>query len=156
MNRTLITSIITLALAAACNSKEEGSGGGGGSETVELTQVGLKGTAPEGAQVSDGIGGGAMVQAPGLVATVEIAGETTPKTAEQARSEADMYSPKNTSSEKLADGFVFTFENKGGAGTNYWAQVRRDIGGKSFWCTTTGAQKEQQQNAVAFCKSLTQ
>lgn len=163
MTRKLLTSIIAVAgitaLAAGCGKKEEGGGGGGGgggSETVELPQVGLKATAPKGAEVSDGIGGGTMIQAPGLVASVAVADDSTPKTADQAKTEADMYSPMNTKSEKLADGFVFTFENKGAAGTNYWVQVRRDIGGKGYWCTTTAAQKEQQANAVAFCKSLTQ
>lgn len=158
-NLNLIIGLVGFtALAVGCGKKdggEGGGGGGGGSETVDIAQVGLKATAPKGANVSDGIGGGAMIQAPGLVAGIEEASDTTPKTPEEAKSEADMYSPKNTNVEKLDDGFVFTFENKGAAGTNYWVQVRREIGGKAYWCTTTSAQKEQQSNAVAFCKSLT-
>lgn len=159
MTRKLLSSLIALAgltaLAAGCGDKEgEGGGGGGAPEPVELAEVGLTGMAPAGATVSKGIGGGAMVQAPGLVATVAVAKDSTPKTAEAAKAEADMYSPKNTRSEKLDDGFVFTFENKGAAGTNYWVQVRRDIAGKGYWCTTTAPQKAQQDNAVAFCKSL--
>ena len=65
-----------------------------------------------------------------------------------------MYSPKNPKDEKLADGWAYTFENTGGMGTNYFVNVRRDIGGKSYWCETTASTPEQQTAALDFCKSL--
>ena len=56
--------------------------------------------------------------------------------------------------EKLADGWAYTFENKGDMGANYFVNVRRDIGGKPIWCETTASQPEQQTAALDFCKSL--
>lgn len=123
---------------------------------LELGKIGLKAEAPSGAKVSDAIGGGGlMVQAPGLVVTVDEASDTRPKTLDDAKKDAEMYSPANVNEETLDDGFVLTFENEGGMGKNYFASVRREIDGKSYWCETTASQPEQQANAVAFCKSLT-
>jgi len=134
--------------ADAKEEKKEAAGGG----DIDLPKVGLKGTAPAGTNVSEMMGND-MVQGPGLVATVE-AGDDKPKTGEEAQKEADMYSPENAKIEKLEDGYVLTFTNKGGMGTNYWVQARREIDGKAYWCTTTASQQEQSDNAVAFCKSL--
>jgi hypothetical protein len=160
MFRTTLISIATLALAtSACgkDSEKGGAGGGGEMTTLELTKLGLKAQGPKGADIGDGVlGDGVLVQAPGYAVNIELAKDSTPATADAAKQEADMYTPKNIKTEKLADGFVFTFENKGGMGTNYWTQVRRDIGGKSYWCTANGPQAEQQANAVALCKSLSQ
>ena len=62
--------------------------------------------------------------------------------------------PKNVKSEKLADGFATTFDNKGSMGASYFVQVRRDLGGKSYWCETTSSSSEQQAHALEACKSL--
>ena len=123
---------------------------------LDLPKLGLKGDAPAGATVGDVIGGGTghMIQAPGLVVSVEIASDTRPKTGEDAQKEADMYGPKNPKVEKLADGWALTFDNEGGMGKNYFVNVRREIDGKSIWCETTAAEAAQQANALAFCKSL--
>jgi hypothetical protein len=125
-----------------------------GPAEVELAQVGLKATAPAGASTSDGIGGGVMVQAPGLVVTVSEAKDDTLATADKAKEDADMYTPENWNAEEVEGGYVATFTNKGGAGTNYWVKSYRKIGEKAFLCETTASQEEQQTNAVAFCKSL--
>jgi hypothetical protein len=124
---------------------------------LTLDKVGLKAEAPAGATVGDAIGGsGVMVQAPGLIVTVEEASDSRPKTIDEAKKNAEMYSPENMKDEELDDGFVLTFDNEGGMGKNYFVSVRREIGEKHFWCETTASQPEQQANAVAFCKSLTQ
>jgi hypothetical protein len=47
-----------------------------------------------------------------------------------------------------------TFDNVGSLGANFFLQVRRDIGGTSYWCETCAASAEQQAAALAFCKSL--
>lgn len=121
---------------------------------LAIDKLKLKADAPEGTTVGDGIGEGVMVQGPGLVAMVEVASDTRPKTEDDAKKDADMYSPKNLQSEKLADGWVVTFDNEGSAGKNFFVNVRRDIGGKAYWCETTAPSEEQAANAVAFCKSL--
>jgi len=123
---------------------------------LDLPKLGLKGKAPAGSKAGDNIvGEGHMVQGPGLVATVSPAGDSTPKDAAAAKEDADMYSPLNWKEEKLEDGYVVSFENKGGMGTNYWVTARREIGGKAYKCSTTASQPQQQKNALEFCKSLT-
>lgn len=123
-----------------------------GPAEVALAKAGLKGMAPAGSKVSEMMGND-MVQGPGLVATVEP-GDKKPKTADDAKKDAEMYSPENINVEEVEGGYVMTFTNKGGMGTNYWVQAYREIDGKPFFCSTTASQEEQQKNAVEFCKSL--
>lgn len=126
--------------------KEEAAG------DLALPKTALKGTAPAGSTVSDMMGSD-MVRGPGLVATVKaVDGDAV--TIEKAKEDADMYSPENMKEEKLDDGFVLSFTNKGGMGTNYWVQAFRTIGDKQFECSTTASEEAQQTNAIAFCKSL--
>lgn len=124
--------------------------------SVDLPKLGLKADAPAETEVKDAFGGGNghMLTGPGLVVSAEVASDTRPKTVEDAKKEADMYTPKNLKEEKLADGWAITFDNEGGMGKNYFVNVRRDIDGKSIWCETTVAMPEQQTNALNFCKSL--
>ena len=156
MFRSSIALIATLSLAAACSDKGESGGSGGGAPgPVELTALGLVGEAPSGSTVSKApIGEGVMVQGPGLVVTVEVASDSRPATADAAKTEAEMYSPKNAKTEALADGWAFTFENKGSMGANHFVNVRREIGGKAIWCETTAPEKAQADNALTLCKSL--
>jgi hypothetical protein len=126
--------------------------GGGAAGEIALPKVGLKGDAPAGSNVSEMMGSD-MVQGPGLVATVEK-GDDKPKTGEDAQKDADMYTPQDAKVETLPDGYVLTFTNTGGMGTNYWVQSRREIDGAAYWCSTTASSQEQSDAAVAFCKSL--
>ena len=128
---------------------------GSGPETVAIEKLGIKVTVPQGSTVGDGVGGdGVMIQGPDLVVMIELATDMTAATIDAAKEEADMYSPKNLESETLADGWVVTFDNTGGMGTNYFVNVRRELGGKAYWCTTTSSTPEQKANAIAACKSL--
>lgn len=139
----------------AADAKADGGAAAGGDGEVALEKLGLKAKAPAGSSVGDAIvGEGVMVQGPDLVVTVEEASDTRPKTEEEAKKEVDMYTPKNLATEKLEDGWSLTFDNEGGMGANYFVQVRRDIGDKTYWCETTASKPEQQANALAFCKSL--
>lgn len=142
--------------AAADGAAADGGAAAAGGP-VDLSKLGLKADVPAGTNVGDAIvGEGVMVQGPDLVATVELASDTRPKTEEDAKKDADMYTPKNLVTEKLEDGWAMTFDNEGGMGANYFVQVRRDIGGKTYWCETTASKPEQQAAALAFCKSLEQ
>lgn len=144
----------TTAGATASAAPATAAAPAGGNE-VALTKLALKAEAPAGTEAKDAIvGEGVMLQGPGLIATVEIASDTRPKTIEDAKKDAEMYTPKNLKEEKLADGFAVAFENEGGMGKNYWVMVRREIGGKAYWCETTASQPEQQENALKACKSL--
>jgi hypothetical protein len=157
----LAVALASLATFSACKKKDEGgSSSGKTTETAKpagptkLPKLGLQIDAPGPIEVGDAImGEGHMLRGAGVGAMqIEIA--KTPQTLDEAKSDADMYSPKNLKEEKLADGWALTFENKGGAGTNYWVTVRRDIGGKTYNCTTTGSEAGQAAAVLAACKSL--
>ena len=136
----------------AGDAKAEPAAAGG---ALAIDKLGLTGTAPAETTVGDGIGGsGVMITGPGLVVTLEEASDSRPKDLAAAKKDAEMYTPQNGKDEKLADGWAYTFENKGDMGANYFVNVRRDIGGKSYWCETTASSPEQQAAAVDFCKSL--
>jgi len=127
-----------------------------GPNTVDLQKLGLKAVVPAGTEAKDAIiGEGQMLQGPELMASIEIASETRPKDLAAAKSDAEMYTPKNPKEEVLPDGFAYSFENTGGMGTNYWVMVRRTIGDKAYWCETTATTPAQQENALKACKSLT-
>lgn len=122
---------------------------------VELAKLGLKGDAPSGSSVGDAIvGKGTMIQGPGFAVTVEEAGDERPKTLKEAKSEAEMYSPKSTKEHELDDGWALTFQNEGSAGTNYFLRVRRSIGGTDYYCDTMSAHEDGRDRALEFCKSL--
>jgi hypothetical protein len=95
-----------------------------------------------------------MITGAGLVVSIKAAGDMDPKTLDDAKKEAEMYTPKNPKDETLSDGWAFTFENAGSAGTNYWVKVRREMAGRAYVCVTTASQAEQQANALRVCKSL--
>src|SRR5438270_149706 len=135
---------VLVATLAACGGKKDdkssGSSGGGADKPAaaagtKLAKVGGL-TIDFPGDVSDAIGGdGAMVMGEDGVLTVEEAKK--PQTIDEAKSDADMYGPKNLKTEKLADGWALTFENSGSMGANYFVTVRRDIGGKTYTCSTT-------------------
>jgi hypothetical protein len=147
--------VVAPAEGGAAEGGAPADGGGaaaGGSAEVALPKVGLKADAPAGTTVTDMMGSD-MAQGPNLVASVEK-GDDKPKTGDDAIKDADMYTPVDPKVETLADGYVLTFTNAGGMGTNYFVNARREIDGAAYWCTTTATTQEQSDNAVAFCKSL--
>ncbi len=147
----------TYALALAFVSVVGCSKGGGGSDKpagpTKLPKLALQLDVPGSVEVSDSIGGdGHMLMGAGIGA-MSVDTMKEPQTLEQAKSDADMYSPKNLKEEKLADGWTLTFENTGSMGKNYFVQVRRDIDGKSYSCSTTSPD-ERAQKVLAACKTL--
>ncbi len=151
---SLLLIALTFAVGPACKGKEGGGKAAESKGPTKLPKLGLEVDAPGGPEVGDAImGEGHMLQGSGIGAmTVEVAEK--PQTMEEAKSDADMYSPKNLKTEKLADGWLVTFDNKGSMGANYFVQVQREIGGKTYKCSTTGSDAGQAAAVVAACKSL--
>lgn len=179
-NTTMRTTILTLSILlthlAACSGKSadaSGSASGsaapagdkGGAKTadkpssieVKIAKMGLKGTAA-GESVeplttdADPI---YMMTFSKFSVQLRPASDITPKTPKDVEDESKMFDKnRNFKSEKLADGWMTTFEHTGGAGDFYNLTVRRDIGGKAYICTTGADNDEMRKKALDFCKSL--
>lgn len=154
---------IAVAMFAGCKKDEGGSSSSSSKAAkpaeakgpTKLPKLGLQIDVPGSVEVGDSLMGeqGHMLQGEGIGAmSVEV--EKTPQTLDEAKSDADMYSPKNLKSETLPDGWTLTFENTGSMGKNYFVEVRRDIGGKTYTCSTTGSNDKQAAAVVAACKTL--
>lgn len=153
---------VAVALVTACKKKEEAGSSPSGQPAAKsapagptkLPKLGLSIDVPGAVEVGDAImGEGHMLQGAGIGAmTVEVADK--PQTLEEAKSDADMYSPKNLEEETLTDGWALTFDNTGSMGKNYFVQVRRDLGGKTYSCSTTGSDASQAAAVLAACKTL--
>jgi hypothetical protein len=155
--------LVTVALFTGCKKKEEdGAPAGKPTEAkaaakggpTKLPKLGLSIDVPGKVDVGDAImGDGHMLMGAGVGAmTIEVAAK--PQTLEEAKSDAELYSPKNQKEETLADGWVLTFDNTGSMGKNYFVTVRRDIDGKTYTCSTTGSDASQAAAVLAACKSL--
>jgi hypothetical protein len=156
-------SILFIALATvagpACKSKDGGgSSSSKGTEakasSTKLPKLGLTIDVPGDVTLGDAVmGEGHMLTGEDIGAMqVEVADK--PQTLDEAKSDADMYTPKNVKADKLADGWSLTFDNTGGAGANYFVEVRRDIGGKTYKCSTTQGDGGRAQAVLAACKTL--
>jgi hypothetical protein len=153
---------VAVALFAGCKKKEDGGTAAGKTTEAKATgptklpKLGLSIDVPGAVEVGDAImGEGHMLQGGSVGAlTVEI--DDKPQTIDEAKSDADMYSPKNLKDEKLADGWTLTFDNTGSMGKNFFVEVRRDIGGKTYKCSTTTGDAKQAAGALAACKTLRQ
>jgi hypothetical protein len=159
MMRISIALALTAALFTGCSKKDEGGGAAGKATEAKagptkLPKVGLTIDAPGKVEVSDAImGEGDMLMGAGVGAmTIEIAAK--PQTLEEAKSDAELYTPKNLKEEKLADGWALTFDNTGSMGKNFFVNVRRDINGKTYTCSTTGSDAKQAAAVLAACKTL--
>jgi hypothetical protein len=159
-------SIILLAsttlFAAACGGKKtegaakgsDGDKGGAPAAATKLPALGLQLDVPGDVNVGDAIGAkGHMLQGSGIGA-MQIEAFDKPKTLDEAKTDAADYSPKNVKGETLPDGWTLTYDNSGSMGANYFVTVRRDIGGASYKCSTTGSDPKQAEAVLAACKSL--
>jgi hypothetical protein len=143
-------------VTTACGKKDGGggSGGGGKAAAVKLPNVALQMDVAGETMVSKGMETTSDMVNAESIGAVEIDLTTKPQTLDEAKADAKDFNPTNMKDEKLADGWALTYENKGSAGTNFWVRVRREIGGKSYVCSTTGSQAEQAKAVLAACKSL--
>lgn len=127
----------------------------GSGTTVTLAKLALKATVPAIHEIVDArVGDGIWIRIPGATINVEEATKSTPRTTKEAWKLNEMFSPKNARTEKLADGWAITFMNSAPKGTNYFVEVRREIGGKAYHCETVASGEEQQAEALGICKSL--
>jgi hypothetical protein len=123
---------------------------------TKLPTLGLQVDVPGEVIVSDGLGKNAQMLSGPQVGGMNIAeaSDTDPKTVKDEQSEAQMFTPKNLKTETLPDGWAVTFENTGSMGTNYWVEVRRNIGTKSYICSGTEDTADKAQGALTACKSI--
>jgi len=141
--------------AAEAGAAEAGDAPTAEGSTLSLDDLGLVATTTAEASVGEAVvSSGVMVQGEDLVVTVEEAADDHPKTVEDAKKEVDRLGPQKLETEALDDGWTVVFFNEGPMGTNYFVQVRRELGDTSYWCESTASTPEQQTNALAFCKSL--
>ena len=148
----LALSLSTLTATTACSKK--GDGGGGKPAAVKIPKLGVELDIPGEVSVTDGMGESSQMLMGTEIGAMTVELAATPQSQEEAKSDADMFSPKNFKADKLADGYWMTYDNTGGAGANFFVTVRRDLGGKSYRCTTTTNTADRQAVVVAACKSL--
>jgi hypothetical protein len=125
--------------------------------TIKLTLPGLDlvADAPPSAELRDAsLGEGVTIHDAELSVRVELAGEQTPTTLAEAKTEAELVAPAKLEEKILADGWAITFASASAMGPAYWVQVRREIGGRALWCTATGSSETRQTAALALCTSL--
>jgi hypothetical protein len=165
-------SILAIALTmslGACGKKKDEAGGTAAKGTeattkaeakqggpTKLPKLGLQIDVPGSVEVGDAVmGEGHMLQGSAIGAMqIEVADKK--KTLDDAKSDADMYSPKDLKADALPDGYAVTYNNTGSMGANYFVDVQRDIGGKTYHCSTTGSDPKQAAAVLEACKSLKQ
>jgi len=151
MKRLSIVLCAAVSMFAGCKSKDSEAAP---AAALELKKLGLHVDVGGETNVGDAImGDGVMIQGE-TIGAMQIEAMKEPKALADEKSDADMFSPKNLKTETLPDGWVVTFDNTGSMGANYFVTVRRDIGGKSYKCSTTGSDAGQAKAVVAACKSL--
>lgn len=143
-----------VAILGAAMTEDKGASGKVGA--TKLEKLGLSIDVPGEVMVNDGIGkkdvmlmgeklGGMSVgEASGFVA----------KTLKAAKSESQIFKPKNMQGEQTADGYWLTFENTGSLGTNYWVKTLKKVNGKSYECSATTDTAEKANAVLAACKTL--
>ncbi len=156
MTRLTIVLFASATLVTTACSKKSGDSAATPAKAaaVKLPKVGLQLDIPGETMVSDGMGAQSNMVNGEAIGALEVDLADKPKSLDEAKTDAADYKPRNVKEEKLADGYALSYENTGGAGTNYFVEVRRDIAGKSYTCSTTGSQAAQAQAVLAACKSL--
>ncbi len=166
MSRFAFVLLAAATLAApACSKKDGGTGGtasgakatddkpAGGAATKLAKLDNLTIEAGE-SQISDGMSANSVMLIGGDVGALTVEAAATPKSEADVKSDADSFSPKNYKVEKLADGYIATYDNTGSMGATFFVDGQRAIGGKTYHCSTAASKAEQQAAAIAACKSL--
>ncbi len=167
MIRELSFVVLTLTLAGCDSGKansdsKTGDTTGGAAKAAKaetkltkLKNLEVKAALPKGSIQSNAIGGkGVMLMGAAPVSITE-AGKNDPKTLDAAKKDAADFKPTNIKTEKLSDGWLLTYDNKGSMGANYFLKMGRTIGGKDYVCSATASKPEQRVAGIKVCKSLT-
>ncbi|MBA3460108.1 MAG: hypothetical protein H0T46_09125 [Deltaproteobacteria bacterium] len=153
----LFIALASLATTTACGKKDGDKGGGGAAKAAgptKLPALNLAIEVPGDVELGDAVMGKGHMLTGADIGAMQVEIAEKPQTLDEAKSDADMYSPKNVKADKLADGWALSFDNTGGAGANYFVEVRRDIDGKTYKCTTTQGDKDRAATVLAACKTL--
>lgn len=156
----LFLAVASLATTTACK-KKDGDGGSAGKSAesakagpTKLPKLGLSIDVPGEVTLGDAVMGDGHMLTGEDVGAMQVEVAEKPQTLDEAKSDADMYSPKNLKADKLADGWAISFDNTGSAGANYFVEVQREIGGKTYKCSTTQGDKDRAAAVLAACKTL--
>ncbi len=137
---------------------KQGAGTLGATQSLKIDKLGLQIDVPGEALVGDGIDAkSVMVTAPSVGGlSIGEANADTAKSLKAAKSEAELFKPRNVHGEQSADGYWLTFENTGSMGTNYWVKAVRQIGAKTYVCEGSPDTADKASAALAACKTLRQ
>ncbi len=123
----------------------------------ELAELGVSAVIPEGSSVGDAMmsDDGVTVDGGDHAITIDVPEDDDAKDMEESKRQAEeFFSAENMEVTELDDGWILSYTNEGGAGTNYWVTGYRDIDGNEVSCAVTSGQEIHQTTGVEFCESL--
>ncbi len=149
---------IALVTTAGCKKKDGDAATPSGKAVeagpVKLAKIGLQIDVGGETAVSDGIGASSQMVSGEAIGAMQVEVADKKQTIDDAKSDAGMFNPKNLKAETLADGWALTYDNVGSAGANFFVAVQREIGGKTYSCTTTAGDGDHAKAVLAACKTL--
>lgn len=120
-----------------------------------LEALGLQIALPPGSKLPPPQGSSYTIILPGSqFVDVSEADAVAPKTLDEAKREAYVYSPTNLRAEPLPDGWIIQFESDAAGGHALWTKVRRKFGDKSYECSGNAFKGDSGAPIIAACKSL--
>jgi hypothetical protein len=157
-----LASALVLATPACKQSSKDGASGSSAAKPTEaaratstrLPKVGLQIDIPGTAQLMDGVGESATLVTASAIGALQVDVPKQPQSLDEAKQDATLFNGKHLKAETLPDGWVLTYDNTGSMGANYFVQVRRDLAGKTYRCSTTVSDAKQAAAVVAACKTL--
>ncbi len=145
--------VMLVLLASGCG-KKDGDSKSGAAAAQKLPKLGLQIAVDGDATFGDAIMGEGDLVTAGSVGALQIETWKKPQTLDEAKEDASAFNPKNLKADTLPDGWALSYDNTGSMGANFFVTVRRDLGGKTYKCSTVANEAEQQKGALAACKSL--
>ena len=151
--------VLLLALSVTACKKKDGDAGAPSGKAAEagpvkLAKLGLQIDLGGETSISDGIGANSQMITGEGIGAMQVEASEKKQTLDDAKSDAGMFNPKNLKAETLADGWALTYDNVGSAGANFFVTVQRDLGGKTYSCSTTANDADHAKAVLAACKTL--